>query len=163
MPNGLRLNVCPSKHFGLLFILIRKCYSLDNLKPDWNECHFYSGYLKANTNKPIMTSNNKIPTISSNFYMDDTVPLIVNLGSLIIDFRDCIREYARHQRQLPIAIYRYYLSNSIKQTSTICSNKYKGVAGLHYELRTVTVWFYLPCSLCYISVFIKYLGFYKRY
>ena len=25
-----------------------------------------------------------------------------------------------------------------------------------------TVWFYLPCSLCHNSVFIKYLGFYKR-
>ena len=49
-----------------------------------------------------MTSNKNNPIISSNFYMGDTVPLIVNLGHLILDHRNCIREYERHHAQLPI-------------------------------------------------------------
>ena len=91
MPNGLRLNAGPSKHFGIFFILIRKCYNLDNLKPDWIEYQFYTGYSKLNISKPIMTSNNKIPSIFSNFYMTHTVPLTLNLGYLILDLRDRIR------------------------------------------------------------------------
>ena len=47
--------------------------------------------------------------------MGDTVPLIVNLGYLILDFRDCIREYAHHQRHADFDIHvmplKQYKSN----------------------------------------------------
>ena len=85
MPNGLRLNVGPSKHFLIYFILIRKCYNLDNLKPDWIEYQFYTGYSKLNISKPIMTSNNKIPRIFSNFFYGSYGPL--NFKSWLFNFR----------------------------------------------------------------------------
>ena len=67
-----------------------------------------------------MTSNNKIPTLFNIFYMDNTIPLIVNLGYLILDFRDCIREYEHHQAVAVINIHALpFLQNKTKQVQFV--------------------------------------------